>query len=72
MSKTEKLLQINKLYVLITDELFLNFFDINSESMLDEKIEVMKKLANGVSPIDIKNYYKVLELYPKDNNVWDI
>ena len=45
-----------------------NFFDVDSEELLDEKIEVLTKLKNGITPDKIDNYYKILKLYPKDEN----
>lgn len=71
MSKEEKIIEIFNLFIGVTDLLFIEFFDLDSDKMLDEKIEVLKQLNKGVSPIDIKNYYKVLELYPKDE-IWDL
>ena len=71
MSKEEKIIKIFNLFIGVTDLLFIEFFDLNSDKMLDEKIEVLKQLNKGVSPMDIKNYYKVLELYPKDE-IWDL
>ena len=49
----------------------LVFFDIESDKLLDEKIEVLTALANGKTPSEITNYYEVLELYPKDDEIWD-
>ena len=39
--------------------------------MIDKKIDVLEKLASGVVPADIPDYYEVLELYPKDGEMWD-
>ncbi len=39
--------------------------------MLNKKIEFFEKLAGGIAPIDILNYYKVLELYPTEIVLWD-
>lgn len=47
------------------------FFDDESDEMLDEKIEVLTALKNGKSIDEIPNFYNVLELYPKDNEMWD-
>lgn len=47
------------------------FFDDESDEMLDEKIEVLTALKDGKSIGEIPNFYNVLELYPKDNEMWD-
>jgi hypothetical protein len=54
----------------VDDYMVHKFFDSDSEKMLDEKIEVLEALKRGEKPMDIKNYYKVLELYPTDQH-WD-
>lgn len=46
------------------------FFDIDSDKMIDEKIEVFQALKDGKSIADIPNYYDILELMPKDD-MWD-
>lgn len=48
-----------------------SFFDIDSSEMLDKKIEVLEKLANGVVSANIPAYYEVLELYPEQDEIWD-
>ena len=55
----------------VHDELVQKFFDVESDELLDEKIEVLERLATGEAPADIPNYYKVLELYPADGEIWD-
>lgn len=58
--------------LLNVDDIFITkFFDLDSDKLLDEKIDVLTKLSKGVPPEDIENYYKILELYPKDNEIWD-
>ena len=72
MSKEEKMFKIRELFTEIDDKYrLLLFFDFDSENMLDEKIEVFEKLAKGIKPIDIDNYYDILENYPKEK-IWDI
>lgn len=66
----DKKLKIMELLTSVYDPL-LKFFDLDSEEMLDEKIEVLTALKNGKSINDIPNFYKVLELYPNDNEIWD-
>ena len=48
----------------------LKFFDRDSVEMLDEKIEVLKALKAGKTIGEIPDFYKVLELMPKDG-MWD-
>lgn len=48
------------------------FFDIESEKMLDEKIEVLTALKDGKPIAEIPKFYDVLELMPKgENKLWD-
>lgn len=47
------------------------FFDVDSDEMLDEKIEVLTALKNGATIEEIPNFYKVLELMPEDGSMWD-
>lgn len=67
----EKIIKIFELLPKINDSMVDEFFDIESEKLLDEKIEVLTALANGKKPAEIPNYYDVLELYPKDDEMWD-
>lgn len=67
----EKMLKIFELLPQVDDLLINKFFDIESDKMLDEKIEVLTALANGKKPSEISNYYDILELYPKDGQIWD-
>lgn len=41
------------------------FFDLDSDELLDEKIEVLTALQEGKQIADIPNFYDILELYPK-------
>lgn len=50
-------------------EPMLEFFDIDSDKMLDEKIKVLTELRKGKPIYEIPNFYDILELYPKD--MWD-
>ena len=47
------------------------FFDFESEKLLDEKIEVLEALKAGKKIEDIPKFYDVLELYPDKNTHWD-
>lgn len=64
----EKKIKILELLTKI-DEPMLEFFDVNSDKMLDEKIKVLTDLKNGKTIADIPNFYDILELYPTD--MWD-
>lgn len=70
MNNIEKHIKIHELLLNVDDMLVSKFFDLESEELLDEKIDVLTKLSKGIPPKDIENYYKVLELYPK-NEIWD-
>ena len=47
------------------------FFDVDSDELLDEKIEVLTALKSGKQIADIPNFYDILELMPKDGEIWD-
>lgn len=49
----------------------LKFFDLESDKLLDEKIEVLTALKEGKTIEDIPNFYKVLELMPEKGQIWD-
>lgn len=69
----ERLVKIRELLFEVDDLLVHKFFDVDSEELLDEKIEVLTKLKNNITPDKIDTYYKILELYPKDENqIWDL
>lgn len=46
------------------------FFDMDSNKMLDDKIEVLTALAKGKTISEIPKFYAVLELMPK-TDMWD-
>lgn len=71
MTDAEKVIRIMDLLFEIDDVVFKKFFDIESTEMLDKKISVLEKLASGTVPADIPEYYEVLELYPKQGEIWD-
>lgn len=66
----KKKLKVLDLLFEVDDPLVKQFFDVDSDKLLDEKIEVLSALKKGVAPADISKYYDVLELYPKDE-MWD-
>lgn len=49
----------------------LEFFDVDSDEMLDEKIQVLTDLVNGKTIAEIPNFYDILELYPAEGEIWD-
>ena len=67
----KKMVQIHALLEDVDDLLVVQFFDFNSEKMLDLKIKVLTQLKNGVTPADIPEYYSILELYPQNVDKWD-
>ncbi|MDO5327759.1 MAG: hypothetical protein Q4G00_13700 [Clostridia bacterium] len=62
-----------ELYAEVThiDQLVAKFFDIDSEELLDKKINVLTQLKNGTPPASIPDYYSILELYSADDVLWD-
>ncbi len=68
-----KKIKINMLIVNSRDNLVHKFFDDESDEMLDLKIDVLTKLATGKrNEVSNEDYYKILELYPKDESIlWD-
>lgn len=72
MTNTEKkMVEIFDLYTKFDNMLVNKFFDFESEKMLDDKIEVFTALAQGKKESEIPKFYDVLELYPKDGQIWD-
>lgn len=72
MNVQEKMMLIHKLLLEIPfNYLIMKFFDAESEKMLDQKIKVLEQLKAGKKPDEIDGYYEILELYPKDEEMWD-
>jgi len=67
----EKLERIFELLPQVQDPMVQQFFDTDSEKLLDEKIEVLEALVRGKPPDEIPKYYDILELMPKDQH-WDL
>ena len=71
MKKLKILMLLEELY-----EPLLDFFDTDSDEMLDLKIEVLTDLKNGKTISEIPNFYDILELYPEDKDgvevLWDL
>ena len=57
--------KIDELLMKVTFLPFEQFFDSDSDKLLDEKIKVLTALWEGKNITDIPNFYDILELYPK-------
>ena len=68
--KQEKFIQIVELYSYAIGIPEMKYFNIDSEELLDEKIEVLTQIKAGKNIKDIPNFYKVLEDLPTDD-MWD-
>lgn len=53
----------------INDPVLLEFFDIESDEMLDEKIEILQRCVNGENIMEIGLH--ILEKMPKEG-LWDM
>ena len=70
LKNMEKKIEIMNLLIEVDDELANKFLDVDSDKLLDEKIEVLRALRDGKKPDEIEKYYDVLELYP-EGEMWD-
>ena len=70
MTREEKLMKVYALLAEVSDVLIDRFFDVDSEELLDEKIEVLTALKNGKPPDQIPYYYSILENFNQDQH-WD-
>jgi hypothetical protein len=68
MSNEDKKVRIMQLMSEL-DEPLLEFLDIDSDYMLDEKIKVLEQLKQGKKIDEIYNFYEILELNMDYN--WD-
>lgn len=48
----------------------MKYFNLESDELLDEKIEVLTQIKEGKTIAEIHNFYKVLEDLPEDD-MWD-
>ena len=48
----------------------MKYFNLDSDELLDEKIEVLTQIKEGKTIAEIPNFYKVLENLPEDD-IWD-
>lgn len=67
--KQEKLLKVADLLAYSFGIPEMKYFNVESEELLDEKIEVLTQIKEGKSIEEIPNFYKVLEDLPED--MWD-
>ena len=67
----EKKMKVVELFFKVYNPLLANFFDLESDEMLEEKIEVLTELVSGKTISEIPNFYGILERYPKDEEIWD-
>ena len=71
LSTIEKQIRITELYpVLMKHPNLMKFFDLKSDKLLDEKIEVLESLEAGKNIKEIPGFYNVFELMPKEG-LWD-
>lgn len=70
MDQEKKLMKVHQLLTEVSDVLVDRFFDLDSENLLDEKIEVLTALKNGKKPEEIPKYYTILENFTPDQH-WD-
>lgn len=61
--------KIIELLMQINDPILLEFFDIESDKMLDEKIEILERCVNGENIMEIGVH--ILEKMPKEG-IWDL
>ena len=64
--KLEKLLKIGELLAYSFGVPEMKYFNVESEELLDEKIEVLTQIKDGKAIEDIPNFYKVLEDMPTE------
>ena len=67
--KQEKVLKVMELLAYSFGIPEMKYFNIESEELLDEKIEVLTQIKEGKDIKDIPNFYKVLEDLP--DGIWD-
>jgi aminopeptidase C len=65
----EKMMKIVDLLGCIAGIPEMKYFNLDSEELLDEKIEVLTQLKEGKTIAEIPNFYKILEDLPED--LWD-
>lgn len=66
----EKKIQIKDLLSYAIGIPEMKYFNLDSDELLDEKIEVLTQIKEGKTIAEIPNFYKVLEDLPEDD-MWD-
>lgn len=66
----EKKIQIMDLLSYVIGIPEMKYFNLDSDELLDEKIEVLTQIKEGKTIAEIPNFYKVLEDLPEDD-MWD-
>ena len=66
----EKKIQITDLLSYAIGIPEMKYFNLDSDELLDEKIEVLTQIKEGKTIAEIPNFYKVLEYLPEDD-MWD-
>lgn len=66
----EKKIQIMDLLSYAIGIPVMKYFNLDSDELLDEKIEVLTQIKEGKTIAEIPNFYKVLEDLPEDD-MWD-
>lgn len=64
--KQEKLLKVAELLAYSFGVPEMKYFNVESEELLDEKIEVLTQIKEGKPIEEIPNFYKVLEDLPTE------
>lgn len=69
----EKGIKVRELFLEVENfpPMLQQFFDLDSDKLLDEKIEVLTLLKAGKEISEIPKFYDILELYPQDDTHWD-
>ena len=68
----EKIIKVRQLFSEVDfPPTMIQFFDLDSDELLDEKIRVLTALKDGKQIADIPNFYDILESYPKNGEHWD-
>lgn len=56
---------------MVEKPLLMKFFDRDSHELLEKKKEVLKKIKSGKDVPD-KEFYSILEKYPKGHTNWEM
>lgn len=69
----EKGIRVRQLFLEVENfpPMLQQFFDLDSDKLLDEKIEVLTLLKAGKEISEIPKFYDILELYPQNDTHWD-